>query len=121
MPKNILIVEDHSDSRSVLKFLLEDYGYKVLEAKNGMEAVKAVLQQMPDLILMDLALPNMDGVTATKTIRELEEIPRVPIFAVTAHWSSYYEQAREAGFNGYIDKPVDHSKLLPVLNQYLGE
>jgi CheY-like chemotaxis protein len=119
MQKTILIVEDHNDSRNVLSFLLKNYGYKIVEAKSGMEAIKAVQQQLPALILMDLYLPDIDGVTATKTIRELEEIPQIPIFAITAHSLFYDTQAREAGFNGVIDKPVDHLQLVRILSRYL--
>lgn len=119
MQKTILIVEDHDDSRNALKYLLEGQGYKVVEAHNGTEAIKAADQQMPDLILMDLALPEVDGLTVTKTIREMESNSTVPIIAVTAFWSFYYRQAKELGFNDIIDKPIDHLKLLKTLKQYL--
>ena len=119
MQKTILIVEDHFDSRNVLNFLLKDYGYKIVEAHNGEEAIKAVREEMPALILMDLALPDMDGVTVTKIIREMGETEKLPIFAVTAHWSFYYRRAEDIGFTGVIDKPVDHANLLRVIDQYI--
>jgi CheY-like chemotaxis protein len=119
MPKIILIVEDHFDSRQFLKFLLEDYGYKTSEAASGLEAVESVKNQTPDLILMDLALPDMDGLAATKMIREIEGGSRTPIIAATAYWAFYYKQAIDLGFNEIIEKPIDHEKLRNILSFYL--
>jgi len=69
MPKKVLIVEDYDDSRNFMKFLLESYGYQVVEAADGIEAVDRFKQQHPDMILMDISLPVVDGLTATKAIR----------------------------------------------------
>jgi CheY-like chemotaxis protein len=119
MPNTILIVEDYAVNRSFLKFLLEDYGYQVLEAANGHQAIEAVRDQAPDLILMDLAMPDMDGLTATKTIRELDGMAKLPIIAVTAYGKLYHQQAIEAGCDDLINKPFDPLALMPILNQYL--
>jgi CheY-like chemotaxis protein len=119
MVKKILIVEDYEDTREFMKFLIESYGYQVIEAADGAEAINRVRQLHPDLILMDISLPVMDGLTVTRAIRESDEIGKVPIIAVTAFGKSYYEKAIEAGCNDLIDKPVDFDALEPILNQYL--
>ena len=120
MHKTILVVEDYPDTRSFMKFMLEDYGYEVMEAENGEKAVETVRYHAPDLILMDMSMPIMDGLTATKTIRRLDGMARLPIIAVTAYGKSYYRQAMEAGCDDLINKPLDPDTLKPILNQYLG-
>ena len=119
MQKTILVVEDYPDTRSFMKFMLEDYGYEVLEAENGEKAVESVKFNPPDLILMDMSMPVMDGLTATKTIRKFDGMARLPIIAVTAYGQSYYRQAMEAGCDDLINKPLDPQVLRPILNQYL--
>jgi CheY-like chemotaxis protein len=121
MAKKVLIVEDYEDTREFMKILLESYGYKVIEAADGIEAIDRVKQYHPDLILMDISLPVVDGLTATRAIREFdEESKKVPIIAVTAFGKNYYKKAIEAGCNDLIDKPVDFDSLEPILNSYLG-
>lgn len=119
MQKIVLIVEDYEDSRSFMKFLVESYGYQVIEAADGIEAVDRFKNFHPDLILMDISLPTVDGLTATKVIRGFNGSQNVPIIAVTAFGQSYYKKALEAGCDDLIDKPVDFDTLEPVLNQYL--
>ena len=119
MGNKVLVVEDYADSREFLKYLLEHSGCQVLEAANGYEAVEAVKRQVPDLILMDISMPVMDGLTATRKIRESVKSRKVPIIAVTAQGDSYYKKAIEAGCNGLIDKPLDFNTLKSFLNQYL--
>ena len=120
MSKKILVVEDYEDSRSFMKFLLEGKGYQVSEARDGIEAFDRFKQIHPDLILMDISLPQVDGLTATKAIRDIEaEGESVPIIAVTAFGKLYYKKAIEAGCNELIDKPVDFDSLEPVISQYL--
>ena len=120
MPKTVLIVEDYADTRTMMKYLLQGYGYQVLEAENGQEAVDSVNRQIPDLILMDLSLPVMDGLTATQMIRKVDGVGnKVPIIAVTAYGNSYYRQALEAGCDDLINKPLDFNNLEPILEQYL--
>ncbi len=119
MTKKVLIVEDYEDTRSFMKFLLEGYGYKVSEATDGREAVESVKQEFPDLILMDMSMPEMDGLTATKIIREFDGTAKLPIIAVTAHGESYYRKAIEAGCDDLINKPLDFGVLDSILHQYL--
>ena len=119
MAKKVLIVEDYEDTRGFMKFLLESYGYLVIEAADGIEAVDQAEQQHPDLILMDVSLPLVDGLTATRVIRKTVANAEIPIIAVTAFGKSYYKKAIEAGCNDLIDKPVDFNVLEPILNEYL--
>lgn len=119
MTKKVLIVEDYEDAREFMKFLLETYGYQVIEAADGIEAVDRAKQQHPDLVLMDISLPVVDGLTATRAIREFDKKANIPIIAVTAFGKNYYKRAIEAGCNGLIDKPIDFDVLEPILQQYL--
>ena len=119
MGNKVLIVEDYEDTREFMKFLLEDYGYEVVEATDGIEAVDRAKHQRPDLILMDISLPLVDGLTATRAIREFEKDKQVPIIALTAFGKNYYDRAIAAGCNDLIDKPIDFDVLEPILNQYL--
>jgi len=119
MAKKVLIVEDYEDTREFMKFLLETYGYQVIEATDGMEAVDRTKQLHPDLILMDISLPVVDGLTATRAIRQFDWANDVPIIAITAFGKNYYKRAIEAGCNDLIDKPVDFDVLEPILDHYL--
>lgn len=119
MQKTILVAEDMRDSRQMTKFLLEMFGYIVIEAENGQQAVKSAAEHHPDLILMDMSMPVMDGLSATKAIRKLNEKTKIPIIAVTAFGKQFYERAIEAGCNDLISKPIDFDTLQPVIEQYL--
>lgn len=119
MAKKVLIVEDFADTRSFMKFLIESYGYQALEATDGQEAVESVRQEQPDLVLMDLSMPIMDGLAATRVIRGFDGMSKLPIIAVTAHGQSFYRLALEAGCDDLINKPLDFATLEPVLKQYL--
>ncbi len=122
MSKKILVVEDYEDIRSFMKYLLEDRGYQVYEAGDGIEAFDKFKQEHPDLILMDISMPQVDGLTATRAIRELEaDGVHIPIIAVTAFGKLYYRKAIEAGCDELIDKPVDFDSIESVLHQYLDE
>lgn len=119
MPYTILLVEDTDDTREFMRFLLELKGYKVIEAKDGFEAVKYAKQNHPDLILMDMALPIMDGISATREIRKLDEIKDIPIIGITAYGVSFYDEALAAGCNEIIGKPVNSSSLKTAICHYL--
>lgn len=119
MNKTILIVEDYVDTRTMMRFILQSYGYDVVEATNGKEAVEVARELHPNLILMDMSMPIMDGLEATRLIRKLDGFSKIPIIAVTAYSSSYYRQALEAGCDDLINKPLDFTNLEPLLEQYL--
>ena len=118
MPKSVLIVEDYADVRMIMKILIHRYGYEVIEAADGYEALEKAIQHRPDLILMDLAMPLVDGFTAVRMIRNFEGFQEVPIIAISAYGNIYSEKALKAGCNEVINKPLDLSALEPLLNQY---
>lgn len=119
MQRKILVVEDYEDTRLFMKFLLESYGYQVIEAVDGLDALDKIRHEFPDLILMDMSMPEMDGLAATKAIRKLKRGAEIPIIAVTAHGKRFYERALKAGCNDLIEKPVDFDSFETVINQYL--
>jgi two-component system, cell cycle response regulator DivK len=106
--QTILLVEDSDDSRYFMRLELEERGYRVIEAEDGKSGVELALQEHPDIILMDLSLPGMDGLEATKQIRKDEHMRGVPIIAVTAHQETDFRQgAKASGFDAYVTKPID--------------
>lgn len=118
--KRVLLVEDFEDSRFSLSKLLEIEGYEVLEAVDGAEAVDIAINSKPDLILMDLSLPIIDGLSATKQIRENAAMNSVPIIALSAHdLVDFQMKAKAAGCTDYVTKPVDFTVLMTVLAKYL--
>lgn len=116
----ILVAEDHLDSRDALKTLLEAVGYSVVEANDGREAVALALESHPSLILMDLMMPEMNGLDATRMLRQQEEMRDVPIVALTA-LEGVRESALEAGCDDYVTKPVDLPNFLRKLEEWLDE
>ena len=118
----IMIVEDYDDTRLLLKEAMELLGYSVLEACNGQEAVEIADREHPDLILMDLDLPILDGIAATQKIRQQEHMGHVPIVAVTAFPLAYsHVKAFAKGCNEYMSKPIDLSELARLVNRYLSD
>jgi two-component system cell cycle response regulator DivK len=116
----IMVVEDYDDTRYFLKRILEKKGYRVLEAVNGHEAVEIAQTEHPDLILMDLDLPILDGIGATQYLRQQEATKSVPIVAVTAYPMSYTRvKAFAKGCNEYLSKPIDFDELDKVLLRYV--
>ena len=111
------MVEDFEDNRFMMRRLLEMSGYRVIEAVNGKQAVETAISEHPDLILMDLSLPMLDGLAATRRIREAEGLGRVPIVAVSAHDSAdFHTEALAAGCNEYVTKPIDFDHLVRILD-----
>jgi CheY-like chemotaxis protein len=118
--RTIMIVEDYDDTRILLRRVLERLGYSVLEASNGQEAVDIADREHPDLILMDLDLPILDGIAATQRIRKQPEMAKVPIVAVTAYPMSYtHVKAFAKGCNEYMAKPIDTTELERLVTRYL--
>jgi CheY-like chemotaxis protein len=118
--KKILVVEDVDVNRDLVVQLLEDE-YEVIEAVNGEEAVALALKERPDLILMDLSLPVMDGWEATRQIKSNDDLKSVPIIALTAHaMKGDEEKAKAAGCNDYLPKPINDEELFAKLANYLG-
>lgn len=112
----ILLVEDDENTRYLMRLELEQRDYRVIEAEDGESAVVLAQQELPDIILMDISLPRMDGLEATKLIRNHESIHKVPIVAVTAHQESDFRNgAKASGFDAYVTKPIDFDWLNELL------
>lgn len=119
-PLTVLLVEDTEDNRFMMRRLLEMAGYCVVEAMNGEEAVKLAKSESPQLILMDLSLPVIDGLAATRLIRKLPGCQSTPIIAVSAHdTSDFQSEAIDAGCNSYVTKPIDFNDLEELIAQLL--
>lgn len=104
----VLVVEDVDDTRLFLRLALEDHGFIVFEAENGEKAVENADREKPDVILMDLTMPLMDGFAAAKLIRQNEKLKDVPIIAITAHQETDFRSgAKASGFDAYVTKPID--------------
>src|SRR5437867_12775011 len=118
--QTIMVVEDYDDTRLLLRQALETKGYRVVEALNGHEAVELAQREHPDLILMDLDLPILDGIAATQQIRRQAAMDTVPIVAVTAYPLSYtHVKAFAKGCDEYMEKPINFAELEEVLNRYV--
>ena len=120
LPPTVMVVEDFEDNRFMMRRLLEMSGYRVLEAINGEQAVEVARRECPSLILMDLSLPLLDGLAATRRIRQVEELRQIPIVAVSAHdTADFHADALAAGCNDYVTKPIDFDQLEALLSRLL--
>jgi CheY-like chemotaxis protein len=118
--ERILLVEDNSQNRRLAEFLLKSRGYMVYEATTGQEALELARTLLPDLILMDLRLPGMDGLTATKILKADDLTRRIPVIAMTAFaMQGDREKALKAGCDAYITKPIDARNFAATVTQYL--
>jgi len=119
-PKTVLIVEDNELNMKLFHDLLEAHGYDTLQTKDGMEALKLARQHRPDLILMDIQLPEVSGLEVTKWIKEHDELRSIPIIAVTAFaMKGDEEKIREGGCEAYIAKPISVANFLEVVERFL--
>lgn len=120
MSKRILVVEDEEDNRRIVRDLLTSVGYEIIEAVTGEEGVKAAETQIPDLILMDIQLPGLDGYEATRRIKANPALRYIPIIVVTSYALSGDDaKAFEAGCDGYVSKPFSPRALLAKIHEYL--
>ena len=120
MTKRILVIEDTEDNRQIVRDLLESAGYVLIEALDGLEGVAAAEREHPDLILMDIQLPGIDGYEATRRIRAVPALAAVPIIAVTSYALSGDEaKTRAAGCDGYVAKPFSPRQLLAKIREFL--
>jgi len=118
--RTVLIVEDSDDARYFMRLALEQLGFLVVEAENGAIALEVAERERPDIILMDLSLPIMDGLTATEKIRSSQALQGVPIVAVTAHQETDFRAgAKAAGFDAYVTKPIDVDFLSDLIKGLL--
>ena len=122
MSKHILVVEDQPDGRQIIRDMLASTDYEITEAENGEEALAAIAKQRPDLILMDIQLPIMDGYTATSQIKADPALRSIPIIAVTSYALAVEEKkARAAGCDDYVTKPFSPRQLLAKIRQHIAE
>jgi len=118
--KTVLYVEDNQDNRSLVRRVLEAEGYSVLEAASAHHALDRLEERSPDIILMDINMPDMDGYTLTARIRSMPTLARVPIVAVTANvMRGDREKSLQAGCDGYIQKPIDIDELPRQVERYI--
>lgn len=119
MHQKILLVEDHDDIRLMTKFMVQSFGYDVIEARDGYEALEEAKGNIPDLILMDIAMPIMNGITAATLIRKSSGCESIPIIAVTAYGKEYLHLAGDFGFDCVIQKPLAMEEMGLLLHSYL--
>ena len=118
--KRILVVEDNEINLYLIRFILEKSGLEVVEARNGAEGVELAVREKPDLIIMDLQLPDIDGLEATRRIRASEADSEIPIIALTSYaMAGDREKALAAGCTGYIEKPINPETFISEIEQYL--
>jgi two-component system cell cycle response regulator DivK len=119
-PLTVMVVDDNADLREMLRYMVERLGFRVVEAENGREAVEIARRKCPDLILMDLSMPVMDGLAATRLLREIEAMYHVPIVAISANRREQSQaDAIAAGCNEYLTKPVNFHQLHNLLGTWL--
>jgi CheY-like chemotaxis protein len=115
----VLVAEDHDDTRLMLRVLLEQRGYRVVEAGEGLEAVAAAERERPRLVLMDVSLPALDGLSATRLMRGREALCAVPVVAVSGHAAERDRAAAlAAGCSAYLTKPIDFGRLDEILRRF---
>ncbi|MBW2650713.1 MAG: response regulator [Deltaproteobacteria bacterium] len=116
--KRVLVVEDNKNNMRLLVKLLNKHGYETIKAETGEEGVQLAIEEKPDLILMDIKLPGIDGMEATKRIRASESNGKVPIIAITSYaMAGDRERYLKEGFTGYIEKPIDPYKIIKEIEE----
>jgi two-component system, cell cycle response regulator DivK len=116
----ILIVEDNTNNMYLISYILKKKGYQIIEADTGEKGVELAIKEKPDLILMDIQLPGIDGLETTKRIRASATNGKVPIIALTSYaMTGDREKALEAGCTGYIEKPINPDTILSEIEKYL--
>jgi two-component system cell cycle response regulator DivK len=122
MPKTVLVVEDNELNMKLFHDLLEASGYNILQTRNGLEAIDIARAHRPDLILMDIQLPEVSGLEVTKWIKEDDDLRAIPVIAVTAFaMKGDEERIRQGGCEAYLSKPISVSTFLQTVKSYLGD
>jgi two-component system cell cycle response regulator DivK len=120
MMKTVLIVEDNELNMKLFHDLLEAHGYRILQTRDGMDALRLAREHRPNLILMDIQLPEVSGLEVTKWIKEDDDLKSIPIIAVTAFaMKGDEEKIREGGCEAYIAKPISVAGFLETVNKYI--
>jgi CheY-like chemotaxis protein len=121
-PKTVLLVEDNEDNRTVYRTILEHFGYRVVEARNGEDGIRAARGDHPDLILMDISIPIIDGWEATKILKADPATSQIPIIALTAHaLATDRAKAGEVGCDGYLAKPCEPRRVVQEVKRFIGD
>ncbi len=116
--KKILIVEDNEKNMYLMRFILSKKGYNIVEARNGKKGIEMTEKEKPDMIIMDIKLPDIDGLEATKRIRKIKGFEKTPIIAVTSYaMTGDKERALKAGCNGYIKKPINPDTFIKEMEK----
>lgn len=122
MSKSVLIVEDNELNMKLFNDLLEAHGYTTLQTRNGLDAMEIARQHHPDLILMDIQLPEVSGLEVTKWLKEDDDLRHIPVIAVTAFaMKGDEERIRQGGCEAYLSKPISVAKFLETVKSYLGD
>ena len=122
MKLKVLIIEDNEQNMYMLTYLLMNNNYEIFQAFNGKDGIKAALEILPDVILLDIQLPEMDGYQVAKELTSKENLKNVPIIAVTSHaMVGDREKAMESGATGYIEKPIDPDNFIKKMESYIGD
>ena len=122
MPKTVLIVEDNELNMKLFNDLLEAHGYNTVQTRSGLEALDLAREHRPDLILMDIQLPEVSGLDVTRWLKEDDELKTIPVVAVTAFaMKGDEERIRQGGCEAYISKPISLTKFLETVRSYAGE
>jgi two-component system cell cycle response regulator DivK len=120
--KTVLIVEDNELNMKLFHDLLDAHGYRTLQTRNGMDALRLARDQRPDLILMDIQLPEVSGLEVTKWLKEDDELRQIPVVAVTAFaMKGDEERIRQGGCEAYISKPISVGTLIDTVRRFIGE
>ena len=120
--KKALVIEDNEDNMKLITFILEKNGYSTIKAENGKTGIELAIKERPDFILLDIQLPDMDGLDVLKSIRESEIDGMIPIIAITSYaMSGDKKQMIEAGCRGYLEKPIDPFIIINQIREIIGE
>ena len=121
MSKRILVVEDQPDNRQIIRDMLAPTDYEITEVEDGQQALEAIAKQQPDLILMDIQLPEVSGLEVTKWLKDDAELKLIPVVAVTAFaMKGDEERIREGGCEAYLSKPISVGKFIETIRHFLG-
>lgn len=120
MKQKILVIEDNEQNMYLVSFILAKYGYQIIQARSGDEGIQQAQQQKPDLVLLDIQLPVMDGYAVARALRKMQEMAETPIVAVTSYaMPGDRENALKAGCSGYIEKPINPETFITEVEHYL--
>jgi two-component system cell cycle response regulator DivK len=122
MPKTVMIVEDNELNMKLFRDLIEAHGYKTVQTRSGLAAVDLAREHRPDLILMDIQLPEISGLDVTKTLKADPQLYKIPVIAVTAFaMKGDEERIRQGGCEAYISKPISVTKFIETIKSFLGD